>query len=338
MSLDALALALVDAPSPSGDEGPALLLAERALRDAGLRVERQEVGGPGRFNLFAWRGRPRVTLTTHVDTVPGRLAARIDAGSGVLFGRGACDATGIAAALIEAGRGLVQRGAPDCAVLLVVGEETTSDGAIAAARLAESELPAGPRHALFGEPTGMRWIDSHPGVVLARIEAAGRPGHSSDPASGSSAVHALLDALQRLRAEPWPASGAGPAQLNVGRIEGGEAFNVLAARAAADVMLRSGGDPDALLRRLSELCDGLRIEVACACRPVAFAVPEGCSGRPAAFATDAPFLAVLGTPSLFGPGEIRHAHADDEQVRLADLAAARDAYSDWVLARLGEAP
>ena len=334
MSLQSLALALVDAPSPSGEEGPALRLAERALRNAGLRVERQEVGGPQRFNLFARRGRPRVTLTTHVDTVPGPLPVRVDSASGVLFGRGACDAKGIAAAMIEAARELAERGATDFAVLLVVGEETTSDGAIAAARLAESELASGPRAALFGEPTGMRWIDSHPGVLLARLHADGRPGHSSDPSSGSSAVHALLDALQRLRTEPWPASGAGPARLNVGRIEGGEAFNVLAARARADVMLRSGGDPDVLLGRMSELCGGLRLDVACASRPVAFAVPEGVEGRPAAFATDAPFLAALGTPSLLGPGEIRHAHADDEQVRLADLAAARDAYAGWVLARL----
>ena len=51
---------------------------------------------PRRFNVFAhWGDRPRVTLSTHMDTVPPFIASRED--DEFIWGRGACDTKGIIA-------------------------------------------------------------------------------------------------------------------------------------------------------------------------------------------------------------------------------------------------
>jgi acetylornithine deacetylase len=327
--LESLALELVETRSPSDDEGPALVVAERALREASLSVERQQVGGPERYNLFAWRGRPRVVLTTHLDTVPGDPPVRI--GDDVLHGRGSCDAKGIAAAMISAADALASSGREDFGVLLVVGEETTSDGAIAANELISSgALGWSPEACVFGEPTGLSWVTSHPGVVMVTIQAQGEAGHSSRPDAARSATHALLDALERIRREAWPGSDLGETRVNIGRLEGGSAANVIAESARADVMFRGGADPEVILRRLRELMGEAELLVTCSSAPVRFAIPDGAPSHAAWFSTDAPFLPALGRPFLFGPGDIRHAHAAGEHVRLSDLRAARDAYVDWV--------
>ena len=46
-----------------------------------------------------------------------------------MYGRGSCDAKGIAAAMIGAANELVSEGRNDVGLLFVVGEETYSDGA-----------------------------------------------------------------------------------------------------------------------------------------------------------------------------------------------------------------
>jgi acetylornithine deacetylase len=337
MNLPHLARALVEARSPSGDEGPALLAAERFLREAGLAVERLEVGAPGRHDLLASRGRPRVVLSTHLDTVPGDLTVRVEGGR--LHGRGACDAKGAAAAMIDAAAALAARGVTDFGVLFVVGEETTSDGAIAAAELlASGATDWTPTDALLAEPTDNRFASAHPGVVVATVTASGRAAHSAFPEEGESAVHALLEALQAVRGAGWPAD----TRVNVGRLEGGSAANVLAARATAEVMVRGDEPADAAIRRLRAAL-GPRCELSVACRtePVSFHEPPAARGaepaRPVPFGTDAPFLQALGRLFLCGPGSIRLAHSDRESVGLDELERARDLQVAWVRERLATA-
>jgi acetylornithine deacetylase len=327
-----MAATMVEAPSPSGDEGPALRVAEKMLREAGLTVERQEVGSPGRFNLFAWHGRPRVVLTTHLDTVPGHLPVRVEGGA--LHGRGACDAKGIAAAMIAAAQALREEGRSDFGVLLVVGEETTSDGAIAAdAAVAARQFPWEPEHAMFGEPTGNRFVKAHPGVLLATVSTTGRAAHSACPEQGASAIHALLDLLADLRFQSWPGDALlGRTLFQVGRIEGGTAANVVADQARAEVMFRSGVDPTLLEQETREIVGSKgAVDVWCSSRPVRFDVPQALHDQAvlASFSTDAPFLPSLGRPYLCGPGSILDAHTDHERISADDMTCARDIYVKW---------
>ena len=53
---------------------------------------------PELFNVYAEWGRPVVVLSTHMDTVPPFIESREDEEH--IYGRGACDAKGIIAAMI----------------------------------------------------------------------------------------------------------------------------------------------------------------------------------------------------------------------------------------------
>ena len=325
-SLLHFAHALVEAPSPTGDEGPALAVAEQLLRDSGLRVTRQAVT-PGRHNLFAAAGSaPRAILVTHLDTVPGDPPIRRDGDT--LFGRGSCDAKGAAAAMIGAARTLVARGRSGFGLLFVVGEETTSDGAIAAnALVASGELgwPCG--DALIGEPTGNAWASAHPGVVIATLTTRGRAGHSSVPGSGDSAIHALVRWLGTLLDAPWP----GETSAQVGRIDGGAAANVVAESARAEMMVRSSAATSDIVAHLRASAPrDAEVALTCASDPVTFATPPGAASQRVPFASDAPFLPALGRRFMLGPGAIELAHSQDERITGAELMIAHDRYVAWV--------
>ena len=65
----------IDIPSVTGAEGDYGDALARELAAIGLAVEKQELG-PGRFNVLARGGDPRVVLCTHQDTVrPGSRRA-----------------------------------------------------------------------------------------------------------------------------------------------------------------------------------------------------------------------------------------------------------------------
>ena len=83
-------------------------------------------------------------------------------------------------------------------VLATADEES---GMAGARQLVEAGEPLG-RFALIGEPTGLRPVRAHKGILMMRIILTGRSGHSSDPALGRSALegmHEVICGLIRLR-------------------------------------------------------------------------------------------------------------------------------------------
>src|SRR5450631_2912612 len=149
MNVFELTRALVDIESITENEervGNALFahLEELATRHGG-QVERIPVE-PNRFNVLAWWGQPAVTLSTHMDTVPPFFPSRED--EKTIWGRGACDAKGIIAAMIAAAEKLLAAGKKNFGLLFVVGEEVNGAGALVAAK-----NPRGSRYLINGEPT-----------------------------------------------------------------------------------------------------------------------------------------------------------------------------------------
>jgi acetylornithine deacetylase len=132
-----LTVALMRIDSTSGREGEVVHFVHETLESLGWTVRRIPVS-EGRDNIVAtWTAVPAVTLSTHLDTVPPYIAPRIEGGR--IWGRGACDAKGIAAAMICAAERLRARELP-VALLFVVGEETTHDGAHVANRWPTTSL------------------------------------------------------------------------------------------------------------------------------------------------------------------------------------------------------
>jgi len=324
----ALAVALMEVESTSGREHDVVALSERLLVERGWRTRRIPVS-EGRADLLASSGdAPAVTLSTHLDTVPPFIPPRLDGGR--LYGRGACDAKGIAAAMVCAAERLRDGGVP-VALLFVVGEETTHDGAHAANAAA---VPPSCRVLINGEPTESTLAVGTKGAVRVTVTTTGRAAHSAYPHLGRSATADLVRLLAELDALDLPRDPVlGDTTINIGRLAGGVADNVLAPWAEARLMARIVTPVDEVLAILRRWADGrATIDVGVFVPAVHLATVPGFPTSVAAFATDIPALTNWGRPYLFGPGSIHVAHTDGEYVEIGELRAAVDAYER--LARL----
>lgn len=319
-----LAARLMAIDSTSGREGELMEHVHGLLAAQGWRVERIPVSD-GRFDVFAACGNvPFVTLSTHLDTVPPYLAPRFAADT--LWGRGACDAKGIAAAMICAANRLRDAGLP-MALLFVVGEEVSHDGAHAANAWIQSRRLTS-RAIVNGEPTDSTLGAGTKGALRIIIRTAGQAAHSAYPALGHSAIDDLVELLAELPALTLPDDPLlGRTTINIGMITGGVADNVVAPVAEARLMARLV-TPVADVKQLVERWVGGRasLEWGVAVAPVKLRILPGFETSVAAFATDIPVLTHWGTPYLFGPGSVHVAHRDDEHARVAELEAAVGGY------------
>jgi acetylornithine deacetylase len=329
MDVFALTRALVDLDSTTGREAPAAdflfaHLSEMAARQNG-RAERMPAA-PGRDNIVVSFGEPVVTLSTHMDTVPPYFPSGEDETH--IYGRGACDAKGIVAAMIAAAESLLAERVRNFALLFVVGEERDSAGARAAAA-----APSGSRFLINGEPTGNRLALGSKGALRYELIARGKLAHSAYPELGHSAIHTLLDVLQEIRAVALPKDPIlGEATLNVGTIGGGRAPNVIADEARAEIMFRTVGDPAAIRREVQRLSAG-RVEAREAHYSAAVHLQalDGLPTTVVAFTTDIPiFNGTWGQPLLIGPGSIHVAHTAEERIAKRDVTDAVRIYARMV--------
>jgi acetylornithine deacetylase len=323
--VEAIARALVDIDSTSGQERNAGRWLRDYLRGCGYVVTEQPVSDE-RFNVFARVAEePRVVLSTHFDCVPPFFASR--QANGLLFGRGACDAKGILAAQIAAAERLRARGHESFGLLFVVGEERGSDGA----RVANERAPAAVRFLINGEPTDNRLGAATRGVLRVRLHATGRAAHSSFPELGESAIDKLLDALMVIRGVALPSDPVlGRTHYSVGLIEGGVAPNVISPHASAELLFRTVGSADDVRERLAVVEGLVRIEDVLATPAIRMHTIPGFETAVFPYTTDIPFLTHWGTPLLIGPGSIHVAHTDDEHVAIDELRHAVDLYVSLV--------
>lgn len=337
LSTDVVDLAgwLMSFESTSGTETALTTALARALEAAGWRVTRIPVSD-GRFDVLATSGKgPYVTLSTHLDTVPPWIPP--SRSEGKLHGRGACDAKGIAAAMICAADRLRASGAP-IAMLFVVGEETTHDGAHAANDwLERTRFPS--TALVNGEPTESTLALGTKGAMRVRITTYGEAAHSAYPELGRSATSALVKLLAELDAVAMPTDVLfGETTINIGKLAGGVADNVVAPEAEARLMARLVGPSDEVWERLQRwVGDRASIVRGIEVPAVKLRVLPGFPTSVVAFATDIPALPSWGTPYLFGPGSIHVAHRDDEFIAVDELRAAVDAYERIVRACLAAA-
>jgi acetylornithine deacetylase len=322
-SLFKLTQDLVNIPSVTGDEGACCAFLADYLAKRRWEVESIPVS-PGRFDVFATRGKPEIVLSTHLDTVPPFIPAGEDAE--LIHGRGSCDAKGIAAAEVTAAERLIEEGTGSLGLLFLVGEETLSDGACAANR-----VPRGSKYIINGEPTCNKMALGTKGVLRVDITARGKMAHSAYPHLGESAVDKLLDVLADVRRIPLPVDPVmGACTLNIGVISGGCAANVVPGEARAQLLFRTVPQASGSAELKSRVEDVLKgrceFEFARDTPALKMETPDGFETDVVAFSTDLPSLTAWGKPFLLGPGSIHVAHTDHECVRKDDLLTAVDLF------------
>ena len=329
MDVFELTRALVDIESVTENEeriGHALFaqVSEMAARYGG-QAELMPVA-PRRNNVLACWGEPRVTLSTHMDTVPPFFPSREDGEH--IWGRGACDTKGIIAAMLFAVRDLLESGRSNLALLFVVGEERNSAGALKAA-----QSPRGSKFLINGEPTENKLALGSKGALRIELTASGRMAHSAYPELGESAIEKLLDALEKVRRVRLPRDPVlGASTLNIGTISGGRAPNVIPDRAQAELFIRLVDSGDSTLENLLMAVNG-KVEVQEALRIPAKILGSlpGFETTVVSYTTDIPALGdAWGQPYLIGPGSIHVAHTAEERIPKAQILEAVEIYKRMV--------
>lgn len=285
-----------------------------------------------------------------------------------LVARGACDMKGfLALAVNRLAAADGDRLRKPLALLLTFDEEVGTLGARAYAEAGEGSIPL-PSRTIVGEPTGLRPVRLHKGHLRLRLVTTGVPAHSAYPAQGRSAVEpaaraivALSELDRRLRQEASRVGDRFPeapfSSLNVGRVEGGTAANVVPDRCAVLIGLRllPGIDPAVMTVRVETAIREAIGEADWNLETVGLSPPMESSAdsdlyralqaevgastdEGVAFATDAGWLERRGHACvIFGPGSIEVAHRPNEWVDAGELARAGEILDRQIARWCGEA-
>ena len=314
----------------------------------GFKVEVLPIpGSPDKFNLVASAGSgpDGLILSGHTDTVPfdeqlwHTDPLRLTERDNRYYGLGTSDMKAFFALTIEALRGLDLRQLKRPLVILATADEESN--MCGAQSLVQSSRHFG-RHALIGEPTGLRPVRMHKGVSMEIIRLQGRSGHSSNPALGVSALEGMYLVIGEILA--WrrelqsrfrnPLFEVEVPTLNLGHIHGGDNPNRICGQCELQIDLRPlpGMKIDTLRVELSSRLERLlqkselKLELVSpfdgipametAAEAEIVRVTESLTGHPAgsaAFGTEAPYLNRLGAETIvLGPGDIDQAHQPDE--------------------------
>ncbi len=288
-------------------------------------------------------------LSGHTDTVPfddnrwNTDPFKLTQQGDRLYGLGTSDMKAFFAIAIEALRDLDLKQLKQPLILLATAdEESTMCGA---QTLVDTHRKLG-RHAVIGEPTGLRPVRMHKGISMETIRLIGRSGHSSNPALGVSALEGMHEVIGEILA--WrqelqqryrnPLFEVEVPTVNLGHIHGGDNPNRICAECELQIDIRPL--PGMVLedlrgelgRRLADRLEGSKLrlemespfngippmetpltaEIVTACEDL-----TGQDSGAVAFGTEAPYLQQLGMETIIlGPGDIDQAHQPDEYLGL----------------------
>jgi acetylornithine deacetylase len=272
-----------------------------------------------------------------------------------LYGRGVADMKGFIACALAAAPAFAA--APlrrPVHIALTFDEEIGCKGAPELIEWAATQSPR-PAIAFVGEPTSMRIVDAHKGIMVCRTTIRGKEAHSSLSHLGVSAIDLAGRAIGVLHAVAADAAGVTDARflpaatsVSVNRIGGGTATNILAGEAWFDWDIRTvpgveaAAIRDAFTARLEEdvigPARGVHAEVTASTETLSSAPglvpePDGAAERLArrltgdnapqavAYAAEAGQFQRSGlSVVIVGPGSIDQAHTADEWIALDQLA------------------
>ncbi|MEC7259116.1 MAG: acetylornithine deacetylase [Pseudomonadota bacterium] len=362
---------LVAYPTVSADSNLALIadLATR-LSDAGARVDLYQDDTGNKANLFATLGPEDsggLLLSGHTDVVP--VADQdwtsdpfsLHERDGRVYGRGTCDMKGFiaAATVMAADYGNRELKRP-IHFAFTYDEEV---GCLGARALVPELRKRGlvPAMAILGEPTQMRVIEGHKGCCEYTVRFSGLEGHGSAPGKGVNAVEYAVRYVTRLMQLGETLKSRAPLSgrfdppwttINIGRLQGGVAHNVIASRAELDWEMRpvQREDSDFVNEAIASYIETELLPAMRAVHPEAEIATDiigevcgldvldqnaardlvsdllGANGTDVvSFGTEGGLFQELGTSVVVcGPGSIEQAHKADEFLAMDQLSACLD--------------
>ncbi|MBW2970170.1 M20/M25/M40 family metallo-hydrolase [Candidatus Woesearchaeota archaeon] len=263
------------------------------LKSRGFNVKKQPVDKNG-YNIIAKVGRPKFFFLAHLDTVEPFIKPRET--KDMVYGRGACDNKGSAACILSAA---FETECSDFGMIFTVGEEYDFRGA---KKL--KKLP----FVVVGEPTNLKFISGHYGVLVIKVIAKGKKYHSSMPEKGKNAIVALMDALNPIRKLN--------VLSNIAKITGGIADNIVPDYAEATVSFRiHPKDKKDYYKIIKAMLKGKAV-VEKVMEIKGVYPQKKFSGEIVRYCTE---LSVVRKGVVVGPGKGKYAHTDGECISKKDL-------------------
>ncbi|MFL9945825.1 M20 family metallopeptidase [Paraburkholderia agricolaris] len=350
---------------PPGNELPAAQLVASVLADYDIASELQSIG-PNRANVVARiKGagqRPALIFSAHLDTIGveeeqwsvAPFGAEVREGR--LYGRGATDMKAALAAMAVAGIALQQQRGSLQGDLILAFSAAENSSCLGAKHMLDSGVLKDAGALLISEPTSLDVFTAEKGALWLRATAKGEYGHNafSEDRSGDrgSAILRMAEFLCRVRDLSIDAPAhplLGPPTVNVGLIEGGISFPLIAPICTASIDVRTvpGLDTDAVIEQFRAIAgEHVTIEFLDLKPPVdtptdhpfveqcVAAVRDERGVQPVVtgvpYYTDGAVLApALGIPMVIvGPGEVGKSGSVDEYVELAKLEASARIFLD----------
>lgn len=352
-----IAIPSVSSVNPRWDQSNQAVIEKLSvwLKDLGFEIEIFEVPGyPGKFNLVATAGKgpDGLVLSGHTDTVPfdeGRWSQspfKLTEKDQKLFGLGSCDMKSFFAFVIEVVRELDLGKLKKPLIIIATADEESS---MCGAKALKPKYEKLGRYTIIGEPTDLKPIRMHKGIMMEAIRLTGKSGHSSDPGLGNNALegmHQVIAELLQWRNELQQqyrnaAFAIEVPTLNLGHIHGGDNPNRICADCELHIDLRPlpGMQIDDLRNELSTrlhtkiqdsglalefipLFDGIPSMETPAESMIVKAAEEmtGHRARAVAFGTEGPFFNDMNMETIIlGPGSIDQAHQADEFLALNQI-------------------
>lgn len=306
-------------------------------------------------------GNNGLVLSGHTDTVPCDENLwqvepfNLTEKDNRFYGLGSCDMKSFFAVIIEALHGIdLNKLRQPLIILATADEETSMSGAKAIARDASKLGINNARFAVIGEPTGMRPVRMHKGMMMEAIQLVGQAGHSSNPALGNNALeamHKVITELLKWRDELQnkyynPLFEIPVPTMNLGHIHGGDNPNRICGSCELQLDIRPlPGMNIADLRsemqlRLKHVLRGSGIVFKTVVLSEGFDAMDtdknadivklaekmtGTESQIVAFGTEAPYYNDIGLQTIvMGPGSIRQAHQPNEYIEMKTLNPAVD--------------
>lgn len=337
---------------------------ENVLASARIDCERQTVA-EGRDNVIGIVHSTStdvngLMLNSHMDTVPvDNMSIKpfdpvID--NGRIFGRGSCDAKASIAAMLSAVIDYANQPERPRPVVFaaMADEEFAFTGSW---KLIEKDWPV--TACVVGEPTLLRRVIAHKGIVRWRVAVRGLSAHGATPELGRSAIYdgarvaLALEEFARQLAEKRSHPMLGHPTLNVGKVAGGHAVNIVPDKCVFELESRllPGDDGQAavqecerfLRERLGKTVHltfetPYLIDPAMETSPDAEIVASLARSQEAElgsktelaganYGTDGSKLARAGIQTVVcGPGDIAHAHTANEFVEIEQVELATRMY------------
>jgi acetylornithine deacetylase/succinyl-diaminopimelate desuccinylase-like protein len=340
------------APESDGEQSIAKLVGE-LLEQLGATVQYEPVAlnRPNVYGFFPRPAQARETIlfAPHLDTVPAR-GMTIDPFSaevrdGRIFGRGASDTKGSAAAMLWAlGSVDLQQLGIAVAFAGLADEEAGQLGAKACAARRFADF------VIVGEPTDLNVVYTHKGTAWLRLTARGKSVHGSAPEQGENAIESLYESFVDLKnvfpkIKPVaPNKVLGKATMSLGRIEGGTKINVVPDRCFAELDIRTLPGQEDMAKAIAEflarskrpvvsepikLSDPLFVDPSLPA--IARLTALGAQPVGAPWFCDAAVFAQAGTPAVaLGPGSINQAHTADEHIAIRDLERGAEFFRQYL--------